>query len=181
MRKEYKSILKKLFAERLKVIAPEYEEIKVKNPVYSGQSTFMWSPCEGISCFIILVPNPKGDDSYTIEVGWNNSEEFPRITQGSWITIYKPTIERKEFDLPICICRLGSIYEGKDIWWSIGKVYDVTKVKFEDYSVKQIPIPINDAINDVRNSLDNSMRILVDHGLAYLNDFVKRNKSICGS
>src|SRR6266511_191032 len=127
MRKEYTKILKQKFKEQLKDVAPKYEEIKVNNPVYSGQSTYQWSPCEGGVCFVILIPNPKGDDTYTIEVGWSTSGSLPTVLQGSWITTYKLTPDHKEFDLPVCICRLGNIYAGKDVWWSIGDQWDVTK------------------------------------------------------
>lgn len=172
MRKEYSKALKQLFRNRLRKIALEFDEIKIKNPVYSGQSSYLWVPNEGLACFILLVPNPKGDDTYTIEVGWSTSGQLPIITEGSWITNYQLTSDHKEFDQSVCVLRLGSIYMGKDIWWTIGDQWDVTKLKLEDY-MNQKPLSKEEAIKDVENSLDEAFSLLVEHGINLLKKVVE--------
>lgn len=173
MRKEYSKLLKDLFSQRLEEIAPEFKEIKVPDPVYPGQRTYQWIPSQGLLCFIILVPSPKGDDRYTIELGWSTLGKFPRIEEmGSWITIYKLTPERKEYDLPVCICRLGNIHSGKDIWWGIGNKWDVSKLKFEDF-INPEPITREEVTMQILSSLDEVMPLLVESGISFLKKFAE--------
>lgn len=172
MKKEYSKYLKEQFKQRLSDIAPEYQEIKIANPIYPGQATYQWKAREKIYCFITLVPNPKGLDTYTFEIGWSTLARFPKIEgTGSWITIHSLTPDRSEFNLSECIIRLGNVYSSKDKWWPIGDNWDILKMTFDDI-VNPKKIPKEKAISDVNKNLDEVIPLLAQYGLPLLKEFV---------
>ena len=184
MRKEYGNALRKIFKIRLKEIAPEYTEIKIKEPVYPGQRAFQWIAENGIYCFIILVPHPKWDNEFTFELGWSKLGKFPTIEElGSmWPSLSTPNSNHDEFKLPQYVCRIGNITFSGDKWWRIGENWieigrkiDIndTKAQIAHLNKQAEKIPEEKADAQVNAALDEALPVLTKVGLPYLEKLIQ--------
>lgn len=177
MRKEYGKALRRIFKKRLNKLAPEFEEIKIADPLYPGQRTYRWNAGNGIQCFITLVQSPKAiDDSFTFEVAWSTLDRLP--TPREFAThLYQLTSDRKEFNKPFATVGLGILHLGKDEWWNIGEgKWDALNMSPEELLESRKPVSIEQAETKVQESLDKAMPILEEHGLALLRAFVHRKQ-----
>ncbi len=120
MRKEYSTALRKEFVRLIKGKIPQFEEFKLKSYyLWPGERAFRWVPVDGLHCFIILSPNPKGLDEFMIELAWSKRSRFPEL---SMRPTGIPTIDHVEFERDEFDVTLSSICPNPEISWSINKI-----------------------------------------------------------
>jgi len=118
MRKEYRKAVRELFAQGMQSRFPQFEPTKVKAPIlFSGESVFRWEASNALHCFVLLVPDSRGHQSFTVELAWSHAARFPDVSS-------KPTIvlgpdDPTPIDVSEGIVRLGGILSGKDLWWEL--------------------------------------------------------------
>ena len=118
MRKEYRKAVRELFTRGMASRLPQFEPTKVKAPIlFSGESVFRWEASTTLHCFVLLVPDSRGYQSFTVELAWSHEARFPDVSS-------KPTLllgpgDPNPVDVSEGIVRLGGILSRKDIWWEL--------------------------------------------------------------
>jgi hypothetical protein len=116
MSKDFSAAVRRSFVAEMKRRAPHFHPEKVPTAFAwpgSGERAFLWQPSS--TCYLIsVVPNPKGYDSFFVEVGWSRLGRFPAIES-------RPSIPghikvTNEASTPEFICNLSSISSAPGFW-----------------------------------------------------------------
>jgi hypothetical protein len=173
MRKEYGKALRALFAAEMKTRFPQFDATKVKSQyLFPGERAFCWNPREPIRCWVVLKPNLKGHESFTVEIGWSKRGRFPEL--GMRPSLHAPREGHSEFTQPEYFCRLGKDRLGDDYWWEVEPFeWNPTADRFLAAIQKQLePIPTDQAVARVSPQVTDAIGCLATVGLPYLEDFV---------
>lgn len=171
MRKEYGKVLRDLFTESMKRRLSQFEPVKYPSNMYviPGERIFRWIPKEPIHCFVILSPSPKDYDEFTVEIGWSTNSRFPEL---SMRPSGRPTNNRSEFSEAEYTCRLPDLLPGLDEWWGISSMsISGFKNVFNAINDSIKPISKEKAKEVVLPAVNESMDLLLSHGVPYLNEF----------
>lgn len=118
MRKEYGKALRAVFTQEMKAHLPQFLPIKVSSfYIFPGEKAFRWVPAEPNHFWIILCPDQKGREAFTLELGWSRFGRFPEL--GTRPSTKVPSKNRDEFALDEYVCRLGMLMTGEDLWWRL--------------------------------------------------------------
>ncbi|MDH3207144.1 MAG: hypothetical protein OEO79_11065 [Gemmatimonadota bacterium] len=171
MRKEYRKAVRELFSRRLDEMLPNFHAVKLKSPLlFGGESVFRWAAGGELVCFVILVPDPKGRQSFTVELGWSGLGRFP---EGS----SRPTLmlgpdDPDPVDVEEGIVRLGNLASRDDSWWDLP---DPTLERPGDLRVLQSsmePIDSAIAIGHAEGPVNAALDVLVQDGHSFLRTWV---------
>jgi len=163
MRKEYGRELRLQFASAMRELAPEFEEHREKTRyLWPGERAFSWSAPRGLG-FVVLSPDAKGDDKFTVEVGWSRLRRFPQLP----VRVGDPrdTSGNEEF-----LCRLGQLVDGKDRWWTLRGDLPLT---VEELAEAMKPIASEQAAATVRPLVADAIALLRDHGLPFVREHLR--------
>lgn len=83
MERKLKKRLFDLFAENMQKALPTFRPFKAKSS-YVWPGELIWQDGETIadtSLFIIVSPESKGRDQFTVELGWSKLRRFPELAQ----------------------------------------------------------------------------------------------------
>ena len=117
MRKEYGRVLRELFTERLHAEFPEFKPARVSSRyVSSAERPFRWIPIEPLHCWIILVPDGKGRQAFTVEIAWSQRSRFPELSMRP--SVMSPPDAGAATGLSECAMRLSHT-NGKEAWWDL--------------------------------------------------------------
>ncbi len=124
MRKEYGKALRHLFSAEMKNRLPRFLPVKLSS-VYllPGERAFRWIQAEAIHLWILLCPDQKGREAFTVEIGWSKLGRFPELSMRP--SFQTPTARRDEFALDEYVCRLGMLVSGEDHWWELESLADL--------------------------------------------------------
>lgn len=151
MQKKYSNQFKKYVPYFMNQYLPDFQ-IWQGDTIYlwPGEKAFYKKASESLYLFIIFVPDKKGDNSFTIEVGWSKKSRFPELEMRPCpFPDFSEAHEEEEF-----ATRLTSI-EGKPDLWR----------KFS---------PTVDAGEAVIIAVENAVKKTVDIGVPYLEEVSKR-------
>ena len=173
MRKEYGKALRTLFAAEMATRLPQFAANKAKsNYLFPGERAFYWNPQDTIRCWVILQPNLKGHESFTVEIGWSKLARFPELSMRP--SFHSPDEGHAEFAQSEYVCRLGKDTVGEDHWWEVEAFRcGLTEAECIAILEEQLkPIPDDDAMARVKPHVLDAVERLVRLGLPYLETFV---------
>ena len=175
MRKEYSNALRKEFIRKIKENIPQFEEVKLKSYyLWPGERAFRWIPVDGLHCFIILSPNPKGLDEFMIELAWSKRSRFPEL---SMRPTGIPTIDHVEFERDEFDVTLSSICPNPEICWSINKNDFLQAGATELFISQQLePVSPSEALLKVRPLVADAIDCLSVFGVPYFEMLVSHYK-----
>lgn len=168
MRKEFGKVLRESFSRQMKSVAPEYTEVKVESQyIWPGERAFRKTMDEQLSCWVVLSPNPKGYDEFTLMLGWSNFGRYPELS--AIPSLLSPTPDHSEFAEKEYLIRLPELWSGKD-WWVIKKPVVTSSVLQLQASIA--PVSPKAAVDLVLPQVEAAISKLVDIGIPYLNNYI---------
>jgi len=97
---------------------PGFDPVKVEAQVlFGGETVFRWAASDQLDCFVFLVPDPKGRQSFTIELAWSTEGRFPEAT--SRPTLILGAEDPDPTDVEEGVVRLGDLADRRDAWWNL--------------------------------------------------------------
>lgn len=172
MRKEYGNALRREFTAQMKVKLPQFHPVKISSIyVWPGERAFRWIPVEPIHLWILLCPDQKGREAFTVEIGWSRLGRFPEL--GMRPSFELPSSRRDEFKVDEYVCRLGVQAAGDDYWWELESLEGLdSQEAYMAYLRRQAnPISPQEATGAVRAHVGDAMEKLLLHGVPYLDEF----------
>lgn len=118
MRKEYRKAVRELFTRGMGERLPRFEPLKVKAAIlFGGETVFRWQATPALHCFVLLVPDGRGHQAFTVEFAWSDQARFPEVSA-------KPTImlgpdDPAPLDVAEGIVRVGDLVSRSDLWWQL--------------------------------------------------------------
>lgn len=169
MRKEYGKVLRPYFSKKMIEAAPDFKETKVNSAyLWPGERAFCRSEGDSIKCWIVLSPNPKGYDDFTVMIGWSTVGRYPELNvTPSMIT---PSSDRKEFEQEEYLIRLPQLWTNDDRWWVV-KGFEPS-FSLEELEQSMSPISTDDAKSSVIPLVNDAIQKIIDVGIPYLTEFV---------
>jgi hypothetical protein len=172
MRKEYSKALRALFTKKLNEIDSNFKEIKVANGfLQPGERAYQWEVNDRLYCFIILVPDRSGADSFTVEIGWSTKARFPQIG-------FRPlpaSLLNEEFVNDEYVFRLPIISMKKDFWWQVGEGRNlllIDPIKFIEDNERKIDN--EEAMKNVLPHVEDAIRHINNYGIPFLKKVIGR-------
>lgn len=171
MRKEIGKALKEAFAAAIKAELPRFQEAAIKSMYLNpGERVFEWKCSEAIRLFVLLVPDPKGDDRFTVELGWSTLGRFPELGMRPPPQAPRRGSELREAEY---VCRLGELAKGSDYWWPVGAPPSLSVQGTLAMLQAQIaPMGMPEARERVKAPVADAIAELKRAGLPYLEDWL---------
>jgi hypothetical protein len=166
MRKEYRKAVRARFIRSLSSALPGFELAKVRSPLlFGGETVFRWTVADTLHCFVILAPDPKGRQAFTVELAWSTAGRFP---EGS----ARPTLVLGPgapwpVDVPEGIVRLGDVRDGQDAWWSLPDPALERPGSLEALQESVAPVTPAAAMDRAEAPVDTAILALVDGGVGF--------------
>lgn len=166
MRKEYRRAVRELFTQGMAERLPQFEAAKVKAPIlFGGETVFRWAASPSLHCFILLVPDARGQQAFTVEAAWSREARFPEVSS-------KPTLmlgpeDPEPLDVPEGIVRIGDLASRTDLWWTLP---DPAMERPGDLAALQEsiePISAAEARARVNDSVAASLAVVAEAGVAF--------------
>ncbi len=167
MRKEYGKALRKLFAEQMRETMPQFEAVKVQSMYFwPGDRAFRWAAGRNLTFWIVLSPDKKGREEFTLLVGWSRRGRYPELSvipcpEG-------PSPERKEFASQEYLTRLPSLWTDRDVWWVVERLRVPRSISELQASLK--PISAEAATAAVAPRVREAIAELQEHALPYFEE-----------
>ena len=174
MRKEYGKALRDMFTAEMKSQLPGFVPVKVTSPyIGPGERAFRWVPAEPLHCWILLCPDQKGREAFTVEVGWSRLGRFPELSMRPSSAV--PSPGRDELALDEYVCRLGEIVAGGDFWWELesNESPDTQEAYMAYLQAKVTPVSPQEAKRIVQPHVQDALDKLRFHGVPYLEELTK--------
>jgi hypothetical protein len=182
MRKQYRQAIEKVFSSELLKVDPQFEKLAVKALCkYDGETAFA-KKTEKATLFISLIPDPKGGEEFSVEIGWSTLHRFPELSM-------RPNVisatDRTEYNKAEGMLRLTSFSRKPSFGWkfsgvvsqfeskyfSIPDVMKSTPKEVIEQDLKRIPTQ-NEAIETIKNAVDEAMAELKENGFRYLEEYL---------
>jgi hypothetical protein len=160
--------LRRAFSARMKQIAPDFRETKVKSACFwPGDRAFGWQVNESVWCWIVLNPSQKGYDEFTVLIGWSARGRYPELSMIPCLDA--PTAARREFEKEEYLTRLPFLWSNEDKWWVIREFAASQSV--DDLLAGMAPISDEEAERHVMPVVEDAIRKIVEIGLPYLAEY----------
>ena len=167
MRKEYSKALRSLFSSEMKRAISHFEEVKVKSVYcWPGDRAYLWKATEQLHCWIVLSPNHKDYDEFTVLIGWSKQARYPEL--GMVPCAEYPTPNRDEFEREEYLTRLPYLWGNEDKWWVVQKFNASQTLK--ELEARLQPISSSEAIEAVAPLVRDAVHMIKDKGLPYLEE-----------
>jgi hypothetical protein len=182
MKKQYRMAIENIFFAELQKIDPDFKKITVKSPVkYDGEAVFA-KITDAAALFICLIPNPKGREEFTVEIGWSSKHRFPELTVRPNIFGTDIHVTGKDEGM----IRLTEFINTNSFGWGFKGVESIFNEKYFadplalksaskeqiEQDLKHIPTE-SEATETVKSVVYESISILNNYGLPYLRDYLK--------
>jgi hypothetical protein len=183
MKKQYRMAINKHFSSELEKIDPGFEKISVISPCkYDGETVFV-KKADNATLFICLIPDPKGREEFTVEIGWSTKHRFPELS-------IRPSIEpggnNDEFTKDEAMVRLTSFTKMDSFGWKFNgvesefeekyllrpEVLKSTPKKIVERDFKRIPGE-TEAVEVTRGAVYEAVNTLKIYGMPYLDKFLR--------
>jgi hypothetical protein len=183
MKKQYRMAIEKVFFAELQKIDPQFEKISVKALIkYDGETIFSKN-AGAATLFICLVPHPKGREEFVVEIGWSSKHRFPVLSM-------RPSIlktDMNKFEKDEGMLRLTEFTNMNSFGWEFKgvesefnekyftnpEVLKSTPKEVIDRELKRVP-SADEAIETVKGVVYESIAVLKNNGLPYLNEYLKK-------
>lgn len=170
MRKEYGKVLRQYFTRQMREKLPEFGEEKVSSGCFwPGQRAFCRPAAGLLKCWIVLSPSPKGDDEFTVLIGWSTLGRYPELTMVP--SPQRPSPDRAEFALPEYLVRLPQLWTTEDLWWVVEEF--VPALSVQQMLAKMASLAAAEAEKRVVPRVDEAIAAVREHGLPYLDLLVR--------
>jgi hypothetical protein len=167
MRKEYRQALRAELLQLMSTKLPAFGMVKGWIP---GEIPFEKQAPDNVTrVYITIVPDVRGGERFTVELGWSTKGRFP--DPGSRPSGF-PTSERLEFSRDEFICRLEEILRGKDEWWVIEK-----PDAFKSMMNVGKKLSSAEATKRIKPFIDDAVEKIVGYGVSYLNEYLENKFS----
>lgn len=156
-------VLRELFARELSRLPMSFHEQKEKSLyIAPGDRAFSHVVSDDVRLFIVIVPDRKGGNRFTVELGWSKLRRFPHLSMRP--SPDEPTSSGEEFKLDEYMCRLGQLENGGDKWWRLPETTgsDIASPAL----ASDLEAVVFRAVQDIRS-----------HGLPYFARFVESARS----
>jgi len=171
MRKEYGKVLRQLFSAEMTNRLPRFLPVKVSSiHILPGERAFRWIPVEPIHFWVLLCPDQKGREAFTVEIGWSKLGRFPELSMRP--SFEAPSSRRDEFAMDEYVCRLGMLVSGRDYWWELEALEDLdSQEACMVYLQRKVnSVSPQEAIRVVRPHVEDAMEKLLLYGVPYLEE-----------
>jgi hypothetical protein len=171
MRKEYAKALRDAFAKRMREDVPQFELQRVASDyVIPGERLFRWIPVEPIHCWVILKPDAKGREAFTVEVGWSTRGRFPELSMRP--TPLASPAQPEALERDECVARLPELRVGEDRWWTLPDPAVERPGDLAALVASLEPISASAARQAVAPLVDDAVAAVREYGVPYLRKFV---------
>lgn len=171
MRKEYGKALRKLFSSEMKRRLPQFVPVKVSSIyILPGERAFCWTPAEPVHLWILLCPDQKDREAFTVELGWSKLGRFPELSMRP--SFEAPSSGRDEFTLDEYVCRLGMLVSGLDYWWELESLdkLDSQDAYMAYLQAKVSPVSPEEATRIVQPHVEDAVEKLCLYAVPYLKE-----------
>lgn len=162
MRKQLAKAVRQEFAEMLLKKCPQFQKTN------NGSGYYVYKRKVGPTlCFFVALQTVAREDWFTVEVAWNNSDEFPGLAFND-----SPNEIPKTGGFRM---RLGRFWTKEDYWWELAP--DVSDEEWEALELEgKIPpeTPIEDAIKQVKPQVADAIERLCKYALPYFAKIAKK-------
>ena len=166
MRKEYRRAVRELFTRGMASRFPHFEPIKVKAPIlFGGDSVFRSEPKPGVSHFVLLVPDARGRQAFTVEFAWSNAGRFPDVSSRPSVFLTPDDPPPKQVEEGIV--RLGSLVSRTDRWWSLPDPAVERPGDLKALQASLEPIADEVALADAETPVQSALTLLQEEGVAF--------------
>ena len=173
MRKEYRKAVRARFIRGLLEALPGFELVKVKAPLlFGGETVFRWAASDSLHCFVILVPDAKGRQAFTVELAWSAAARFPEAT--SRPTLMLGPEAPWPVDVPEGIVRLGDLTDGQDTWWSLPDPAMERPGDLHALQESLLPVSASVAMDHAEAPVDAALVALAEGGVGFFEMLAKR-------
>lgn len=115
MSKTFNTAVRNQFAAGMVRSLPQYLSAKVPTEhAWPGERAFVWTPHEGIKCWICLITSHKGYNEFFVEVGWSALGRYPELNSRPTFAGMEPAervLEHAEL-----MCGLSSLGASPGAW-----------------------------------------------------------------
>jgi hypothetical protein len=168
MNKLYRGVLRDEFLRLMKDRHPSFQltkgwlagEIALEKRI-SGTS---------VSVFVMIVPDLRGGERFTVEMGWSTKGRFPEPEMRPSSSL---KFDGSEFRHDEFICRLGEIINGEDEWWVIEKP-DIQVAVLRSIGEQKLSAEV--AIEKVKPLVRNAVEKIERFGIPYLDEYLKAQR-----
>ena len=162
MYKQYRQALRTQFLELIRHRCPDFFEAKGWLP---GEIAVGKQSQGGLVCvYIMIVPDLKGGQRFTAELGWSNKGRFPETSTrpSGFLTANRAEFQKDEF-----ICRLGELISGEDEWWWVENPF-VAIAKTGKPTAAEAAERIRPLVRDAVDKIER-------FGIPYLDEYLKQH------
>jgi len=165
MKKEFGKALRSIFPRKLKEEFPDFTPFHEKSEMLgSGERAYYFQASKDVKIFLLLVPNIKAPNDFTLEIGWSILNRFPKINSKPYGRI---SSGRGEFKHPECILRLSQLWSNMDPWWEVAPYHFGT-----DWQKNYDPVPKEEAVAKVTPLVVDAIQKFKFFGHPYLLEFL---------
>lgn len=169
--------MRERFTEALAERLPAFEPTKVDAPVlFGGQTVFRRALCDGLHVFVVLTPDAKGRQAFTVELAWSTSARFPEVTMSPSLMLGPD--DPDPIDQDEAIVRLGGLAERADRWWDLPDPARSKPGDLEALRRSLEPVPHDVARRRAARPVNAAVSMLVESGVPFLEALASR---WCGS
>jgi hypothetical protein len=151
---------------------PRFREVPLESMYLNpGERVFEWRHSEALRLFLLLVPDLKGGERFTVELGWSARGRFPELGMRPSM---RPPRRAAELEEEEYICRLGELCKGGDYWWRLGAPPALSVAGTVATLQAQIaPMGMAEAREIVQPVVADAVTQLKRHGVPYLEDWLE--------
>jgi len=187
MSKKYKKYVRDSFEFKIGSLFPDFKKLQSKSEyVFPGNSVYTIPTNDThIMGFLMLVPDCKGRDQFTLEIGWSTKSRFPELNM---TPSGDASRERTEFNQDEFICRLSCLWSlDNDYWWGQdrpgGSRFLFSKAGLASGTGTGTDRVISEIIKSSANTddvnfqkqivgyVDDAVKQFAQYGLSYLDEF----------
>lgn len=127
MRKEYGKALREEFARQLAQRLPGFQREKARSCyLFPGERAFCRAVSGELHLYVILTPDLRGHEAFTVELGWSRLGRFPELSM-------RPNLmgvpeDDAEFTRDEAVVRLPCL-TGDPEWWTVEALPDPPTVE----------------------------------------------------
>jgi hypothetical protein len=175
MRKELARAVRAEFTAALARRLPQFAPVTIKSRyAWPGSRVFRWTRDDSLHFFVELFSDPKGDDSFSVEVGWSRLGRYPEMS------IRPGFITGEELAETEYWCRLSHLYSPMGGFWSLEEPDDAPGAsglgsgRSPALAAGLPQIPVEEALARVARRVEDAVDKLVVHALPYLDEVARR-------
>jgi hypothetical protein len=175
MRKELSKAVRAEFTAAMGRRLPQFVPVKIDSRyAWPNSRVFRWAYDDVMHFFVEMFFDPKGDDAFTVEVGWSRLGRYPEVS-------VRPGFRTgEEFAKAEYWCRLSHLYSATGGFWSLEEPDAAPGASGQGSGRSPaigagLPqIGVEEALTRVAPRVEDAVDKLVVHALPYLDEVARR-------